>query len=88
MHQTCNFNTPINELYVTRDARKLQSNTALGYDNRLPRRTFSPACPLTSLHMAIHGFAFWKFAKPAHEHHLQALKALASLVSVNETKTL
>jgi hypothetical protein len=23
------------------------------------------------LHMAIHGFAFWKFAKPAHEHHLQ-----------------
>jgi hypothetical protein len=22
--------------------------------------------------MAIHGFAFWKFAKPADEHHLQA----------------
>jgi len=21
--------------------------------------------------MIIHGFAFWKFAKPAHEHHLQ-----------------
>jgi hypothetical protein len=26
--------------------------------------------------MAIHGFAFWKFAKPAHEHHLQALPTL------------
>jgi hypothetical protein len=21
--------------------------------------------------MIIHGFAFWKFAKPAYEHHLQ-----------------
>jgi hypothetical protein len=26
--------------------------------------------------MIIHGFAFWKFAKPAHEHHLQVLTAL------------
>jgi hypothetical protein len=26
--------------------------------------------PDAHLHMAIHGFAFWKFAKPAHEHHL------------------
>jgi len=24
------------------------------------------------LHMVIHGFAFWKVAKPAHEHDLQA----------------
>jgi hypothetical protein len=30
--------------------------------------------------MIIHGFAFWKFAKPAHEHHLQVLPTLASLV--------
>jgi hypothetical protein len=30
--------------------------------------------------MIIHGFAFWKFAKPAHEHHLQVLLACASLV--------
>jgi hypothetical protein len=39
-----------------------------------------PACPLAHLHMIIHGFAFWKFAKPAHEHHLQVLPARASLV--------
>jgi hypothetical protein len=25
--------------------------------------------------MIIHGFAFWKFAKPADEHHLQVLPA-------------
>jgi len=30
--------------------------------------------------MIIHGFAFWKFAKPAHEHHLQVLPTHASLV--------
>jgi hypothetical protein len=40
-----------------------------------------PACPNRSLHMAIHGFAFWKFAKPAHEHHLQALKAASQAYS-------
>jgi hypothetical protein len=28
------------------------------------------------LHIAIHGFAFWKFAKPAHEHNLQILLTL------------
>jgi hypothetical protein len=28
----------------------------------------------------IHGFAFWKFAKPAHEHHLQVLLFRASLI--------
>jgi hypothetical protein len=28
------------------------------------------------LHIAIHGFAFWKFAKPAHEHNLQILPPL------------
>jgi hypothetical protein len=32
------------------------------------------------LHIAIHGFAFWKFVKPAHEHHLQVLPDRASLV--------
>jgi hypothetical protein len=26
--------------------------------------------------MIIHGFAFWKYAKPAHEHHLQVLPPL------------
>ena len=26
--------------------------------------------------MAIHGFAFWKFAKPDDEHHLQACPTL------------
>jgi hypothetical protein len=26
--------------------------------------------------MIIHGFAFWKFAKPADEHHLQVLPSL------------
>jgi hypothetical protein len=30
--------------------------------------------------MIIHGFAFWKFAKPAHEHHLQVLPARTSLI--------
>jgi hypothetical protein len=25
--------------------------------------------------MIIHGFAFWEFAKPADEHHLQVLPA-------------
>jgi hypothetical protein len=25
--------------------------------------------------MIIHGFALWKFAKPADEHHLQVLPA-------------
>ena len=33
---------------------------------------FLPGLPETRLHMAIHGFASLKFAKPAHEHHLQA----------------
>jgi len=32
-----------------------------------------PACSLSHLHMIIHGFAFWKFAKPVHKHHLQVL---------------
>jgi hypothetical protein len=27
--------------------------------------------------MAIHGFAFWKIAKPADEHHLQASPKLS-----------
>jgi hypothetical protein len=31
--------------------------------------------------MVIHGFAFLKFAKPAHEHHLQIL-AIASQTSI------
>ena len=39
-----------------------------------------PACPLALLHMIIHGFAFWKFPKPAHEHHLQVLPTRVSLV--------
>ena len=39
-----------------------------------------PACPIAHLHMIIHGFACWKFAKPADEHHLQVLPARASLV--------
>jgi hypothetical protein len=30
--------------------------------------------------MIIHGFAFMKFAKPVHEHHLQVLPTRASLV--------
>jgi hypothetical protein len=30
--------------------------------------------------MIIHGFAFIKYAKPVHEHHLQALPSEASLV--------
>jgi hypothetical protein len=30
--------------------------------------------------MIIHGFAFWKFAKPAHEHHLQVFLDRTSLV--------
>jgi hypothetical protein len=38
-----------------------------------------PACPDAHLHMIIHGFAFGKFAKPAHEHHLQVLPTRASL---------
>ena len=29
-----------------------------------------------NLHMIIHGFAFWKFAKPAYEHHLQVAPTL------------
>jgi hypothetical protein len=33
----------------------------------------SPAYPNANLHIIIHGFAFWKFAKPVHEHHLQVL---------------
>jgi hypothetical protein len=28
--------------------------------------------------MIIHGFAFWKFAKPDHEHHLQVLLSLTA----------
>jgi hypothetical protein len=32
--------------------------------------------PDAHLHIAIHGFAFWKFAKPAHEHNLQILPTL------------
>jgi len=32
--------------------------------------------------MAIHGFVFWKFAKPAHEHHLQAPTLLQALTPV------
>jgi hypothetical protein len=39
-----------------------------------------PACSDAHLHMIIHGFAFVKFAKPAHEHHLQVFPARASLV--------
>jgi len=30
--------------------------------------------------MIIQGFAFWKFTKPAHEHHLQVLPAHTSLI--------
>jgi len=37
--------------------------------------------PTTRLHMAIHGFAFLKFAKPDDEHHLQAF-ANASQTSI------
>jgi hypothetical protein len=33
-----------------------------------------------SLQIVIHGFAFLKFAKPAHEHNLQVMPALANLV--------
>ena len=29
-----------------------------------------------NLHMIIHGFAFWEFAKPAYEHHLQVAPTL------------
>jgi len=29
--------------------------------------------------MIIHGFAFWKFAKPVHEHPLQVVPTRASL---------
>jgi hypothetical protein len=32
--------------------------------------------PLAHLHIVIHGFAFWKFAKPAHERNLQVFPAL------------
>jgi hypothetical protein len=39
-----------------------------------------PACAFAHLHMIIHGFAFLKFAKPAHEHHLQVFPDRASLV--------
>jgi hypothetical protein len=42
----------------------------------------SPACPDTHLHMIIHGFAFLKFAKPAHEHHLQVSHYSASLALI------
>jgi hypothetical protein len=37
--------------------------------------------PTTRLHMAIHGFAYMKFAKPDDEHHLQA-SANASQTSI------
>jgi hypothetical protein len=30
--------------------------------------------------MIIHGFALWKYAKPADDHHLQVLPARTSLI--------
>jgi hypothetical protein len=30
-----------------------------------------PGLPRRTLHMAIHGFVFLKYTKPADEHHLQ-----------------
>jgi len=38
--------------------------------------------------MIIHGFAFWKFAKPAHEHHLQVCPTLRKPGFVTFTGTL
>jgi hypothetical protein len=38
--------------------------------------------------MIIHGFAFWKFAKPAHEHHLQVWPTLRKPDFVPFTGTL
>ena len=48
----------------------------------------SPACPLTHLHMIIHGFAFWKFAKPVYERHLQVCPTLRKPGFVTFTRTL
>jgi len=43
----------------------------------------------TRLHIAIHGFAFLKFAKPAHEHNLQTFPTLLqACFRVNITRTL
>jgi hypothetical protein len=41
----------------------------------------SPACPDAHLHLKIFGFAFWEFAKPAHEHHLQVFLPAQALYS-------
>jgi len=38
--------------------------------------------------MAIHGFAFLKFAKPAHEHHLQVFPTLRKPASESCAGTL
>jgi len=38
--------------------------------------------------MAIHGFAYMKFAKPAHEHHLQVLPTLRKPASESCAGTL
>jgi hypothetical protein len=48
----------------------------------------NPACPDAHLPMIIHGFAFWKFAKPAYEHHLQVLPAHRKPSSLTLTGTL
>ena len=37
--------------------------------------------------MAIHGFAFWKFAKPDDEHHLQACPTLRKPGFVNHDRS-
>jgi hypothetical protein len=39
------------------------------------------------LHMIIHGFAFWKFAKPVHGYHLQVFPALGKPCFVPFTGT-
>jgi hypothetical protein len=45
--------------------------------------------PETRLHIAIHGFAFLKFAKPADEHNLQTFPTLLQAsIQVNMRRTL